>query len=298
MSDTIKKKFLLVGNSGAISKYPADVFGISSDGKYWTLEQIQNNKVDKTSIVAVGIATKELLEAEKGDGNGKGLEFCLSINANDEVCAYDKDNAKQWVEEDVWFNPNKVGDVFQYLYNNGWDLDNMKYLPEDREIVVEDETSPDYIAIDKLVLEYKKDGKHQTDMIISCTENSECGGTWTYNSETDSWTCEDESQLTSVECPAAKYCKGLSINIGGKEKKGFLFSYFQYKAMRNNYEMIQNIFSACNKSVDEIIRIESKGGNWWTSCQYSETYSVYLYNGVFGNDYKTYSGSVLPVYDL
>ena len=134
------------------------------------------------------------------------------------------------------------------------------------------------------------DGNYNTAKIIEVSANRECG-TWTYNSDTKRY---DGTNLTSVGCPAATYCYEKSLTINGVTRNGFLPSFYQIYVAKNNLSALQELYTLLGKTFPNIA-----SGNWWTSCQYSETNSVYLnFGGFYGGYFKTDSGSVLPVYDL
>ena len=63
-----------------------------------------------------------------------------------------------------------------------------------------------------------------------------------------------------------------------------------------NYSDMQRVKR--NSEIPIGIESDDCAGNWWTSCQYSETNSVNLNNGGFNNNNKTNSNSVLPVYEI
>ena len=141
----IKKKFLLIAKSGGVPKYPADVFGISSDGKYYTIDSIklglENGSLNASDFVAVGVSSPELRQATRGDGITSDCSFCYNIA--DTVINL------QWSDIKASFNPNKL----PYITN------------------ISD------ASISQI------DGNYNTAKIIEISANGECG-TWTYNSET------------------------------------------------------------------------------------------------------------------
>lgn len=247
----IKKKFLLVAKSGGGPKYPSDVFGISSDGKYYTIDSIklglENGSLNASDIVAVGVSSPELIRATRGDGVTSDCSFCYNIA--------DTTEKRQWADNKISFNPNKL-----------------PYI-----------TSIDVASISQI------DGNYNTAKIIEVSANGECG-TWTYNSETRQY---DGTDLKSVGCPAATYCYGKSLTINGVKRNGFLPSFYQIYTAKNNLSSIQELYTLLGKTFPNIA-----SGSWWTSCQCSETLSVGLRNGSFSYYYKTFSNSVLPVYDL
>ena len=97
----------------------------------------------------------------------------------------------------------------------------------------------------------------------------------------------------SVATPAATNCRNSTITIGGVTRNGYLPAYGQLRRLALNYSAVQALYSALGKTAPAIT-----SGFWWTSCQVSAQYAVILYNGGFGNDYKTDGNSVLRVYDL
>ena len=228
------------------------VFGISSDGKYYTIDSIklglEDGSLSASDFVAVGVSSPELIRATRGDGVTSNCSFCYNIADTTVV-------SRMWADSDISFNPNK--------------------LP--------------YITTLSAAASSQIDGNYNTAKIIEVSANGECG-TWTYNRETRQY---DGTDLKSVGCPAATYCHEKSLTINGVKRNGFLPSFYQIYVAKNNLSSIQELYTLLGKTFPNIA-----SGYWWTSCQYSEAYSVYLLIGSFYRDYKAYSGSVLPVYDL
>lgn len=226
-------------------------FGISSDGKYYTIDSIklglEDGSLSASDFVAVGVSSPALIRATRGDGVTSNCSFCYNIA--------DTGVSIPWADSKISFNPNKL-----------------PYI-----------TSSNAASISQI------DGNYNTAKIIEVSANGECG-TWTYNRETKQY---DGTDLKSVGCPAATYCHEKSLTINGVKRNGFLPSFYQIYTAKNNLSSIQELYTLLGKTFPNIA-----SGRWWTSCQYSEAYSVGLSNGSFDYNTKTYSGSVLPVYDL
>jgi len=103
--------------------------------------------------------------------------------------------------------------------------------------------------------------------------------------------CEEFSPaLTSSMCSNAR---AMTLTIGGVARTGFVPAFGQIKRLCENKTLMQYLYTILGKTCPTIW-----SGYWWTSCQYSASLAVYLYNGGFFNDYKRYSYSVLVAFDL
>lgn len=98
---------------------------------------------------------------------------------------------------------------------------------------------------------------------------------------------------TGEPTPAAAYATSCKMTINGVEKTGYLPGYGQLRRLALNKAYLNIAYTAMGKTAPNIT-----SGNWWTSCQSSETYSVNLGNGSFDSNGKAHSISVLPVYEI
>ena len=96
-----------------------------------------------------------------------------------------------------------------------------------------------------------------------------------------------------IATPAATYCRSQSIVVGGIERSGNLPAFGVIYRASHNRAKLGVLCSLLGKTAPSI-----HSGNWWTSCQGNATYAVYLDNGGFFNNRKTYSYNVLCCFDL
>jgi len=106
---------------------------------------------------------------------------------------------------------------------------------------------------------------------------------------------DSQNQNPTLTAEAATYCASKTAQCGGVDLQGFMGNFFEYKwPFVTNKTLIQEVYTALGKTAPAVW-----SGNWWTSYQGSAQNAVILNNGsFFSNDYKTYSYSVLPLYDL
>ena len=105
----------------------------------------------------------------------------------------------------------------------------------------------------------------------------------------------DAGLLTqSNPTPAFQTALDKKLTIAGVERSGFVPTYGQIYALNSSKNELDLFFAALGKTAPAI-----NSGNWWSSCQDSATYAVYLLNGGFGTSLtKTLSTSVLVGFDL
>lgn len=117
-----------------------------------------------------------------------------------------------------------------------------------------------------------------------------------YNGESSSYLIRQEAQERSLSVPAFDYAYDQIFTIGGEELHGFVMSVGQ------EYVHVANI--GIIKQVLETLYGEEVATNYynfimkrarWTSTQYRATYA-WGYSSSAGNDSKSYSNVVLPVF--
>lgn len=97
-----------------------------------------------------------------------------------------------------------------------------------------------------------------------------------------------------ITTPAASYCDSQIATVGGITRKGYLLAFGVLYRMVQNKTQLDELYLALGKTAPAI-----HSGGWWSSCQYSATGAVSLYNGGFGTNLgKTHSTSVLVGFDL
>ena len=115
-----------------------------------------------------------------------------------------------------------------------------------------------------------------------------------YTGKTNTQAMYDLAKSMGITSPAAEWAMSESITIAGVEHAGFVPSWGQIKTIAQDcWAMVSAIYALLGKTPTNI-----KSGYWWTSCQYSAPNAVDLYNGGFGSFNKTYSYTVLRVFDL
>ena len=133
-------------------------------------------------------------------------------------------------------------------------------------------------------------GLHNSKMMREIMDNGEVG-TWTWDETTQSYI---GSNLQTTDSGALAACETALCPINdGKDRDGFLPSYQQMRELVLQYSLFSAWFTLLGKTAPTIT-----SGSWWTSCQSSETYAVYLNYGGFSITIKTGSGSVLVCFDL
>ena len=98
----------------------------------------------------------------------------------------------------------------------------------------------------------------------------------------------------SYQTQAATNCNAKQFTIGGVDRYGFLPAYDQlYKLATLNRSAFQAFYTALGLTAPQIW-----SSNWWTSCQNSAQYAVFLSNGGFYYNNKNDKYSVFVCYDL
>lgn len=134
-------------------------------------------------------------------------------------------------------------------------------------------------------------GKYNTTLIRQLGASGEDCGTWTKQSD-GTYTAGTDMRVVSTS--AATHAASKTHPVYGTANEGFLPSYAQIYYLSLQITALKAYFTLLGKTAPTIT-----SGVWWTSCQYSETGAVLLYNGGFyGGDRKTSSGSVLLCFDL
>lgn len=102
-----------------------------------------------------------------------------------------------------------------------------------------------------------------------------------------------EASRLNLTTSAASNASSRSITVGGVLKTGYIPAYGQLRRLAINITSFNALYAAVGKTAPTIT-----SGNWWTSCQYSSSNAVLLYNGGFSLNLKPFSYSVLVGFDL
>ena len=247
------------------------VFGIAEDGTYYTIAEISAmTDEQKATIIYGAFAPTELGGTEEGSDafRWKLKEPCgpLAVGAASVLIS------KQWANNNSYF----INDVDDILRPQNYSDEDCPYYGE----TTNNDTGG---------LKYFNDGHQYCKTILEVVKKG---------------TLKDGTALpANYQVPAISYCAEQTYtDSNGVVHTGFLPAYGQLRRLALNKESMEALYNACGlgSSSSHISYIPTiTSGYWWTSCQYSETYAVYLLNGGFNNNFgKTYGGSVLVCFDL
>lgn len=93
--------------------------------------------------------------------------------------------------------------------------------------------------------------------------------------------------------PAFQTAFDKKLTIAGVERSGFVPTYGQICALNSSKNEFDSFFAALGKTAPSI-----HSGYWWTSCQRNALHAVYLVNGGFYGDFKSFGFNVLCCFDL